>query len=181
MNTITLTKQESAQLLAAWLAENMPELYVQLAQRAGSTAPPQLSGITDMLRSIGSGIATAARSVASGLSTGVKSVGNLLTTKEGVETLTSLATVYAQTQAQKDALKVQVAQAQAGQPPQAIQTVYDPATGVYTPVFAPPGSQPQVMTPQLANRLMPNFFQQYGPWIFGFGVAAVALAIYLRR
>jgi len=175
-------KQLAAQALAQWLQQNEPELFAVLAQQAAGSG--ELAGITDVLTSIGSGIAKAASTVGSGIATAAKSVGSFLASPNGVSVLSSLGQTYLQTTAQKNALQVQLAAAQAGQPPAPIETRYDAATNTYVPIVS--GTQP--LTPQLAQQLLAQQraaggfdLAAWAPWIIGGVLVAGALWFVFNR
>jgi hypothetical protein len=175
-------KEVAAEALAQWLAVNEPELFAALAARADRTG--DLSGITDIISSIGSGIAKAASTVGSGLTAAVKGVGSFIASKDGLSTLASLGGSYLQTQAQKNALQVQLAQVQAGQPPAPIETRYDPTTGSYVPVYVPASGVPQALTPDLSAQLLRQAGFDWGrwaPWLIGGGIAFGVVVWLLTR
>jgi hypothetical protein len=170
-------KEVAADALAQWLARNEPELFAAMAARAGG----ELSGITDIFASIGTGIAKAAGSIGTGLTAAVKGVGSFLTSANGLSTLASLGNSYLQTQAQKNALQVQLAQVQAGQAPAPIETRYDAATGSYVPVYVPASGIPQALTPDLSAQLLRQAgfdWARWAPWLIGGGLT-LALFIWL--
>lgn len=172
-------KEPAAQAFAAWLQQNEPELFAALAQQAVTVRG--LAGITDILSSIGSGLASAASSVGSAIGTAAKNVGSFLTSSLGMSTLSSLATTYLQSQAQKNALQVQLAQAQANRQPAPIETRYDAATNTYVPVLTTTAGT-QTLTPDLTAQLLRQSggfdWQRWLPWIFGVG-GGLALFIWL--
>lgn len=171
-------KESSAIALAEWLAQNEPELFAALAARAEQG----LSGITDFFSTLGTGIAKAASSIGTGLTTAVKGVGSFLASPNGLSTLSTLGQTYLQTQAQKNALKVQLATVQAGQQPAPIETRYDAATGTYVPVYVPPAGTAQLLTPDLSAQLMRDAqpaWNRYMPWLIGGGIAAAFLLAWL--
>ncbi len=164
MSQNQLKPRTPTEALALWIAQNQPELFKQLAARSNQAG--QLHGITDWLAGVGSSLGTA-----------VKSVGSFLSSPGGIATIGTLGSAYLQTQQQKNALKVQIAQAQAGYPPQPVYsygangaTYYqDPVTGQQIP-----------MSSALANQLMPaKSIADYLPWIFGGG--ALLLAVYSMK
>lgn len=130
-------------LLAAWLAENQPNVFNALVRRAGiAEAPQRLEGFTDILKSLGSGISNVAKSVAGGLSSTVKSVGAFLGTKEGAASLTALASTYGAIQlskVQSQAVQTQASRAAAGLAPAPIEMQWDAARQQYVAV-APNGA-----------------------------------------
>lgn len=174
MNQNALTLQSPQEELALWLAKNQPQVFKSvlrtLAQDEARRRGTGMAGISDWLSGIGSTLGGA-----------VKSVGSFITSPTGLATLTAAGGLYLQTQAQKDALKVQVANARAGYSPAPIQTIgttpqtqlpvyTDPATGIQYP-----------FTSQLSSQLMPQkTFRDYLPWI-GLGIGGVALVYFLTR
>lgn len=167
----------AAQAFAAWLSQNEPELFAALAQRAAQS-DKGVAGLGDwssVLSSIGSGIASA-----------VKNVASYVSSPTGVSSLTSLAQTYLQSQGQKNALQVQLAQAQAGYAPAPIETRYDAATNTYVPTYTPPAGTgagvPVPLTPDLSAQLLSQSqgfdWQRWLPWILA-GGAAAALVIWL--
>jgi hypothetical protein len=173
-------KLEAAQAFAGWLQKNEPELFAALVAQVGKQQ--QLSGITDFFSAIGSGIKSAASSVASGLNTAAKSVGSFLASPSGVSTIAQLGQTYLQSQAQKGALQVQLAAAQAGLQPAPIETRYDAATNTYVPVLNAPGTAVQPLTPQLTSQLLAatrGGFDWQTWALIGGGVFAVGILIWL--
>lgn len=172
MNTVSQT------LFAAWLAENQPQVFNALAQRAGAQTgqPQQLSGFTDLLSSIGSSISGAARAVAGGLSSTIKSVGGFLGTGAGQQTLTALATTYAASQA-GPALQLQADRAAAGQPPAPIQMVWDAAQQKY--VATDPAGQ--LLSAQRLASYQPSFLSGATPWILGGGALLLVTLLFMRK
>lgn len=126
---------------ALWLAKNQPQVFQALLASARKRA--QLSGITDWLSSVGTSLGGA-----------VKSVGSFLTSEQGLATVGVLGTMYLQTQAQRDALRLQTAQVRAGYPPAPVYSVGAGDTSV--PYYRDPATgQSYPLTPQLANQLQP--------------------------
>lgn len=167
-----MMKDMAAQAFAAWLQQNEPELFAALLERADRTGVAGLGAWTDVLSSIGSGLANA-----------VKSVASYVASPSGTSSLTSLAQTYLQSQGQKNALKVQLAQAQAGYTPAPIETRYDAATNTYVPVYTPPaGTAPVPLTADLSAQLLRQSqrfdWNRWLPWIIG-GGAGVAFVIWL--
>lgn len=160
---MTITADTAADALAQWIMVNEPQLFDALLART----PQSVGGIADIISNIGGGIASAA-----------KNVGSFLTTPEGMGALTGLTGVYLQSRMQKDALKIQIKQAQAGQPPAPIQTQPNPTTGSTAAFYYPPNAAPIPLTPQIAAQLMPK--TNYVPWVVG-GVALSLLALLLLR
>ena len=151
--------------LAMWIARNQPLVFQQLVREANRRG--QLSGITDWLSTVGSSLGEAA-----------KSVGSFLGSKEGIATVGTIGALYLQSQAQKDALKLQVRQAQAGQSPVPIQSVgANPYSSV--PIYTDPlTGQQSYLTPQLTAQLQPGMnWSQVVPWILG----GVGLLFFLAR
>jgi hypothetical protein len=133
---------------AGWLARNYPDLFEAMAAHALNEN--NLSGWTDIFSSIGTGVAK----VLDAGSTLVTKVGDFIGTDNGQKTLAQLTGLYAQTQANKDAVKVQLAQAAANKPPAPITTTTQPTTGTTVPVYAPPGQPATPLTPQVAQNLI---------------------------
>lgn len=126
---------------AVWLAQNQPEVFQALV--ASATKHRQMNGITDWLTSVGTSLGGA-----------VKSVGSFISSPQGMATLGTIGTVYLQTQAQKDALKLQVAQVQAGYSPAPVYTSGSGATA--QPYYRDPVTgQSYPLTSQLASQLQP--------------------------
>lgn len=159
-----LKPANSKEALAVWLAQNQPEVFKALLARANQQG--QLHGITDWLSSVGTSLGSA-----------VKSAGAFLASPAGMGTLTALGTTYLQTQAQKDALKLQVAQAQAGY---AMQPIVSNATSQQYPMYYNAATgQYQPLTSSLTSQLMPS--NNYLPFIIGGGVAFIALLAFAGR
>jgi hypothetical protein len=133
---------------AGWLAKNYPEFFEAVAAHA--TNASNLSGWTDILSSIGSGISKAA-TVAGTL---VQRVGDFVGTDDGQKTLSSLANIYMQTQANKAALKVQQTAMSQGAPPAPIVTTTQPVTGETVPMYAPPNQPAKPLTPAVTQQLI---------------------------
>lgn len=151
MNRNALKTKNPAELLALWIAQNQPHVFKALTAEANKSG--QLNGITDWLSSVGSSLGTA-----------VKSVGSFLTSPAGLASLTTAGGLYLQTQAQKDALKLQVAQAQAGYPPQPVYSAG--ANGQATYYVDPSTGRQYPLTPELTNYLQPaKTIKDYLPWI----------------
>jgi hypothetical protein len=173
-------KQEAAQSLAQWLQRNEPELFAALAQQAARAG--DLAGITDVLSSIGSGIAKVAGSISTGVATAAKTVGGFLASSNGLSVLSSLGQTYLQSTAQKNALQVQLAAAQAGMAPAPIETRYDPATNSYVPIVG--GTQ--LLTPQLTAQLLAQQrgsfdWQRWAPWLIGAGLLGGIVWLIVKR
>lgn len=176
----------SKTLYAAWLAENFPAVFNDLATRAAAAArtrpPPamKLEGFTDILSSIGSSIGTAAKAVAGGLSTTVKSVGAFLNTDAGQGALSTVAQLYAAKKLAPSASalsELQYQRAAQGLAPVPAGVQYDPSTGTYVPVNA----QGQILSlSQVRGGGVTDFLQQYGIWIAA-AVGTLALFTALRR
>lgn len=168
-----MMKDMAAQAFAAWLQQNEPELFAALLQRADRNGAAGLGAWTDVLSSIASGIGNA-----------VKSVASYVASPAGTSSLSSLAQTYLQSQGQKNALKVQLAQAQAGYPPAPIETRYDAATNQYVPVYTPPVGTgvPVPLTADLSAQLLRQSqgfdWNRWLPWIVGGGVG-LAFIIWL--
>jgi hypothetical protein len=165
-------------LLAAWLQEHHPELFAELARRAGVSGAPGFAGFTDILQSIGSSIGSAASTLSSGLSSAVQSVGSFLKTDAGQGLLTTVAAAKLQS-SQNKAIQTQISRAQAGLAPAPISSTWDASTGTYVPALATPGGA-YAISPQMYASLAPSFFDRYGLWIAG-GSAALVLVFMLSR
>lgn len=183
-------------LLAAWLAEQYPEVFNELlvrstnptgAPRGVNVAPPPvgLSGFTDTLSSIWGGITSAASSVASAVAPAIKSVGSFLGSQAGQNVLaTAVALKYGSTSNQAAVIGTQVNRSQAGQTPAPIQTVYDASTGTYVPVLnqnTNTGVMQYPVSSSILDRLQPSFIDRYGPWMIGAGIALVIVATLSAR
>lgn len=163
MNSNAIKISDPNEALALWIAKNQPQVFERLMRSAQQRA--QLSGITDWLSSVGTSLGGA-----------VKSVGSFLSSPEGMATVGALGTVYLQTQAQKDALKLQLSQARAGYPPQPVYSVgtqnvpyyQDPATGQSYP-----------LTSQLASQLQPPM--NWTPIAIAGGVGALLLVLFMGK
>lgn len=154
--------------LAVWIARNQPHVFEALVREANKRG--QLHGITDWLSSVGSSLGDAA-----------KSVGSFLTSQQGIATLGTIGGLYLQTQAQKDALKLQIRQAQVGQAPIPIQSVgANPYSSV--PVYTDPTTgQSYSLTPQLTSQLQSgNGWRDSLPWLIGGGFLILVLAMSFR-
>lgn len=157
------TPDTAADYLAQWMMVNEPALFNALLART----PQSLNGIGDILSNIAGGVTTAA-----------KNVGSFLASKDGMEALAGLSTVYLQSRMQKDALAVQVKLAQAGQPPAPIQTAQT-TSGQIGAFYYPPNSAPIPVTPSVAQQLMPP--REVWPWALGGGFLFLGLLFALRR
>lgn len=160
--------QVSAQSLAAWLAKDQPELFVALVKKAMTKSGAQLGDFSDILSSIGSSIGDA-----------VSNVGSYLTSSQGLSALTSLSGAYLTSQAQKQAVNLQVARAQAGQSAAPIQTVFNPNTNQYQAVVTQPTGAVVPLTPQLQQSLIPSVPN----WVLyaGGGLVLMFILFSLRR
>lgn len=160
--------RKNTDALAIWLAENQPEVFEALLRSAQGKNVPRdaagLAGIADTLSALGTSFGSA-----------VRSVGSFLTSEQGMRTLGTVGGLYLQSQAQRDALRLQTAQVQAGYAPYPVQNV-----GVNTdsavPVYGPTG---QRLTPTLAQQLMPqgSILRDYLPWLLLFGGALALLFV----
>lgn len=165
-------KIEAAEALAKWLAENQPEIFEGALRAAQGKPIPRtasnLAGIADVMSSIGTGLSTA-----------VRSVGSFIASPGGVATLGTLGGLYLQSQAQRDALRLQTSAAQAGYSPYPVQnTGYNTNSAI--PIYTPTG---QMLTPQLTNQLYQQSvtasIMQYLPW--GIGILAALFFFSSRR
>lgn len=154
--------------LAVWLADNQPEVFEGVLRTALVKNAPRgvagLSGITETLSSLGTSFGSA-----------VKSVGSFLTSDNGMKTLGTVGGLYLQSQAQKDALKLQSSMVQAGYAPYPVQNV-GVNTDTAVPVYGPTG---QRLTPSLAQQLMPqgSLLRDTLPWLLLFGGALAYLFV----
>lgn len=125
-----MTPAKAAEL-ARWIADNQPKLFAKLLQQAG-TSKAQLGDIMDALSSLGSTVGNA-----------VSSVGNFLVSPDGIKTIGSLGSAYLNSQAQRDALRVQVQRAEQNLPLAPIYTANtnSPAGGVF---YQPVPTQPAI-------------------------------------
>jgi hypothetical protein len=98
-----MTPAKAAEL-ARWIADNQPKLFAQLLSHAGNNKA-QLGDIMDALSSFGTTVGNA-----------VSSVGNFLISPDGIKTVSSLGAAYLTSQAQRDALQIQVSRASQNQP-----------------------------------------------------------------
>lgn len=133
---------------AGWLARNYPDLFEAMAAHAVNAN--NLSGWTDIFTSIGSGVSKVLESG----STLVQKVGDFVASDSGQKTLAQLSQLYQTSQANKDALKIQLAQMAANKAPAPITTTTQPTTGATVPVYAPPGQPATPLTPQVAQKLI---------------------------
>lgn len=179
--------EAAAAALALWLQRNEPELFAALARKVGVPQPPgpgelagELAGWADVFKSVGSAIATGVSKIG-GIA---KSVGSFIASPNGVNVLSTLGETYLATKAQKQAVEVQLAAAQAGLPPAPIETTFDPATNTYVPIIQNPAtgfSQP--LTPQISTQLLaelgtarPGFdWRKWAPWLAVGGLGVVLL------
>jgi len=147
--------KSNAEAFALWLAHNQPEVFEGALRAAQGKSVPRsvsnLAGISDVLSSFGTSFTTA-----------VKSVGSFVASPQGMATIGTIGGMYLQSQAQKDALKLQVATIKAGYPPQPVtNSGYNTNSAV--PIYGPTG---EVLTSQLANQLTPSAsLMNYAPWI----------------
>ncbi len=180
-----MISQKVADSLAQWLLKDQPGLFVKLAQVA-RVVPKNtaLGDFTDILSAIGSGISTA-----------VSSVGSFLTSAQGLQTLSTLGATYMTTQAQKNALNVQLATTAANKTAAPIQTVYNSQTGQYEALYTTANGQQQVVTSNNAAQFYPtgaigsqtiaataSGLTQYLPYIaIGGGLLVLMLLMRSRR
>lgn len=167
MSSNTFKPANPNEALAAWLAQNQPDVFKALVAKANASG--KLHGITDWLSNVGTSFGSA-----------VKAVGSFVASPAGMGALTSMAGVYLQSQAQKDALKLQVSMAQAGYAPAPVVT--NATSGQY-PMYVDPRTGQQIpLTSQLANSLMPQrSLSDYWPWLLGGGLLLVGFAAYSRK
>lgn len=189
---IPAQKQIAGTLLAAWLGEQYPEIFQEIAIRAlnptGTTSrvtlsppPVGLSGFTDTLSTIWGGISNAAGKIATGLSSTVQGVGNFLASPAGASALSAIAAAkYGTGSAQQSIIQTQLGRAGVGQTPAPIDTVYDTSTGTYIPVLNQ-GNQQYPVSPQLLSQLQPTFIDRYGLWLAGGALGLILLVTLARR
>lgn len=156
--------QDSAEEFAAWLAQNEPSLFSAL-EREAATVGARLNGISDFLSTIGSS-----------LSAGVSNVAKFITSDEGLKSITGLGAAYMTTKAQSNVLSTQLALAQSGMMPAAIQNTIGP-NGQIIPVYSPTN---QPVNSALLNQLQPSLLSQLALPI-GLGVAALVIIMALRK
>jgi hypothetical protein len=168
-------------LLASWLQEQHPEIFAELANRAGAA---QLSGLWDSISSTvsswGSAIGSAASSIGSTLSKAAGAVGSYISTDEGKSVLSTLVSTKIQVDASKKIVDAQIARANAGYSPLPIQTTYDPTTGAYVPTITNAQGQQIALTGQMLANATPGFLDRYGLWVVGGGAALILVALLLR-
>lgn len=159
--------KKNADQLALWLADNQPEVFAAMLYKATRrTAPKQLGGLAETLSSFGASLGSA-----------VKSVGSFIKSEDGMKTLGTVGGLYLQSQAQRDALRLQTQMVQSGYAPYPVQNV-GVNTNSAVPVYGPTG---QVLNPSLMNQLMPrsDIVRDYLPW--GIGIAFALALLYVSR
>lgn len=160
--------KKNTDALAVWLAENQPEVFESVLRTALGKKIPRsvsgLSGISDTLSSLGTSFGSA-----------VKSVGSFLASENGIKTLGTVGGLYLQSQAQRNALRLQTATVQAGYAPYPVQNV-GVDTNSAVPIYGPTG---QRLTPSLTQRLMPqgSILREYLPWALVFAGALALLFV----
>lgn len=159
-----MISRQSAHSLAIWLAEQQPQVFEAVLRTAMGESKPQLNGLTDWLSSIGTSVGNA-----------VNAAGRYLASDEGMKTLSSIGQVYLASQAQKDALKLQLAQAQAGNQLYPIQSVGQ------NPYSAIPTINGQTLTPTLTQQLYPTNNAKWIPWAIGGVLLVVGLIVFIPR
>lgn len=158
--------KKAATDLSHWLAINQPKVFEALVIEANRNG--QLNGLTDWLSSVGTSVTGA-----------IKNVGSFLTSTEGLTALTAVGGVYLQTQAQRDVLRAQVQQAQAGQSLLPVQSVgANPYSSV--PVYVDPRTgQSMPWNSQLSQQFAP---QSINPlWYIVGGVVLIGAVVFGRR
>ena len=154
----------SGAALALWLAKNEPEIFA-IMEREANAKMATLSGWSDVLSNIGTGISNAA-----------SAVGSYLTSSQGANTLTSLASTYLAGKQQKNVLNTQLALAQAGLPPAPITNTIG-ANNQVVPVYTPTN---QVATNQVLMSLQPSFLDKYKIPIIAGGAGLILLIALMR-
>jgi hypothetical protein len=165
---------DSARSFAAWLMKDQPQLFIELAKSAGIPTAQPLSGFADVMSAFGAG-----------LSSTVKSVGSYLSSAQGQTMLTTLGTTYLATKAQKDALDLQLKQAQAGQMAAPIQTAYNPQSGAYEVLYTAQNGQQVPVTSANQQQLFASgaagvMNQPWFPYAAAAGVAMLLWFLILR-
>lgn len=133
----------NAEALARWIAVNQPKLFAKIAEHARVPAK-SMAGIFDALASFG----TAASSA-------ISQVGSFIASPAGLSAIGTLGGAYLQSQVQKDALSLQLAQVKAGKAPAplyATSTAVSPTGYMYQPSTLAPA---QPFTQSLARSLLP--------------------------
>lgn len=160
----------AARSFTAWLMKDQPELFIALAQSAGVPVIKNLAGFSDILGAIGSGISNAA-----------SAVGTFLTSSQGLTTLATLATTYVSSQAQKSALNLQLAQAQANKPAAPIETQYNPTTAQYEVLYTQQNGQKVPLTAQDMASFNSIVSKPWFPFVLAGGVAFILFFLFRRR
>jgi hypothetical protein len=184
----------AAQGFAAWLEVNEPALFAALLKAASSSGMPP-AGLGDW-SSILSDVGSVASSLGSGISDAASSVGNYLTSSQGLQSLSSLANTYMQTQAQQAVLQTQLSRAQQGLPPAPVSystnaagqvvPVYTGASqvpGLYgSPVTLPNGTSGYpISTTGLTALGGTSSMSSYLPWILGGAAVLVGILFLTSR
>ncbi len=199
----------AAQAFAAWLEVHEPALFQALAEKAAA-AGARTSGLADwssILSSIESGVTSVASDIGSGISDAASGVGNFLTSSGGLQSLSTLANTYLQSQQQQTVLQTQLARANQGLPPAPISYTTNAAgqvIPVYTGSTLPMGIQQAVGAGQSQFLQLPNgtsgytlnnaslaslgggggiggFLQKYGLELAIAGGGLVVLALLIKR
>lgn len=169
---------------AQWLATNYPDVFGAVLNAATEPTKP-LAGWGDTLSSIGSAIASTVGKVAEWGGAAISSVANFVTSPQGQQTVAKLADLYVSTQANKDAINVQLSNLTQGNAPAPIATQTNQVTGTTIPIYQPPGAMPQVLTPQLSQQLFAAASQPANnymvPLAIGGGVLLLVLLTGRRR
>lgn len=175
-------RQVAMTIYAGWLAENAPAIFNALLSQVqngpkgvaglahcNGNCRMKLSGITDVLDSLGSEVSDAASSVADGLGSAVSSVGDFLSSSKGQGTLTALVSDYAASQT--TAAQVTNAQNQLAlqaRLPASVGLTWNPATQTYVPY----GN---------LSQLSSGSWQRYLPFILLGGGALILVTALARR
>ena len=160
--------KQAADALANWLLHVHPEIFTAIAKK---TIPhtAALSGVSDVLSSLGTDLSTA-----------VSSVGSWVANPQNFQNLTGAATAYFNSQApsvanaQNAVFQTQLQRAQAGLSPAPITYAVN-AQGQTYPVY-----NGNTLSPNTLQTLAPSFMQKYGLWL-AFGGGALALIFILKR
>lgn len=157
----------SALSFAVWLSRDQPDLFKALLRKA-VPAGQGLGDWSDFFSDIGSGVGSA-----------VTGVANFIASPGGSSAINTIANTVVQSQAQKNALQVQMAQLNRNQMAAPIQTVYNPTTGQYeATLYSAAGPMP--LTSSLTQRLSSTGVMQYLPYIV-IGGGFLLLLLFMRR
>lgn len=163
---------------SSWLATNYPELFGAIYTAATEPTKTGVAGWGDTLSSIGSAIASTVGTVAQWGGSAVGAVANFVSSPNGQATMGKLADLYVSTQANKDAVAIQLSNLARGNAPAPIATTTNTVTGTTTPLYAPPGTVAQPLTPSLSQQLFAAASQSSNyimPLAIGGGVLLLVL------